>query len=304
VHVRFGSIPEIDRFWVHHQTFTFERSLVCDGVRATSHVYSNTLTMPSLSTVREANAQFAPSYTPVALFVGGTSGIGQAMAEGLARYTNGNAHIIICGRNRQAAESIIASLPKPTPASDSKESAPSSASYEFVQCDASLMKNVGAMTTDLLARLPKINFLVLSPGYLSLKGLDPTKEGIGKQLALNYYARWKFINDLMPLLRNAKDAGEDAKVYSVLAAGDGQKMDMDDLGLKKTFGFVKNLKIAPTYNDLMMEVSRYLNNLSPSLSSSSIGHIFSLSPGIRYPTPGHRVHSRSSGRCEDWHSPA
>ena len=247
--------------------------------------------MPSLSVAREANAKFAPSYTPVAIFVGGTSGIGQAMAQAFARYTKGNAHIIICGRNRAAAESIIASLPKPTLPDDAQRPL-----HEFVHCDATLMKNVHAMTKDLLSRLPKINFLVLSPGYLSLKGLDETEEGIGRQLALNYYARWKFIDDLMPLLRNAKDAGEDAKVFSVLAAGDGQKMDMDDLGLKKTFGFVKNLKIAPTYNDLMMEVScpYFVQMLWQPIGTST---------GICHPTARYRFHSRSSRWCEDRHSP-
>ena len=66
--------------------------------------------MPSISKIRADNAVFSPSYLPVALFVGGTSGIGQAAAEAFARYTKGDAHIIICGRNRAAAESIIASL--------------------------------------------------------------------------------------------------------------------------------------------------------------------------------------------------
>ncbi|KIM87912.1 hypothetical protein PILCRDRAFT_814619 [Piloderma croceum F 1598] len=38
----------------------------------------------------------------------------------------------------------------------------------------------------------------------------------------------KLINDLMPLLQKAKDAGEDAKVMSVLAAGKGGPIDLDD----------------------------------------------------------------------------
>lgn len=150
--------------------------------------------MPSLSTARAGNAAFAPNYLPVAIFVGGTSGIGQAMAESFARYNKGNSHIIICGRNENAANSIIADFPKPTSAG---------ALHEFVHCDALLMKNVHATTADLLNRVPKINFLVLSPGFLTLKGRTE-KEGLDRKLALNYYARWKFIKDLMPLLRRAK----------------------------------------------------------------------------------------------------
>lgn len=58
---------------------------------------------------------------------------------------------------------------------------------------------------------------------ITLNGRDETSdsEGLDKKLALHYYARWKFIKDLIPLLRRAKDAGEDAKVLSVLGAGHG-----------------------------------------------------------------------------------
>lgn len=154
--------------------------------------------MTSLAAARAANAAFAPKYLPVAIFVGGTSGIGQAMVESFARHTKGNAHIIICGRNEKAAKSIIATFPKPTVSAG--------AQHEFVHCDAVLMKNVHTTAIDLLARLPKINFLVLSPGVLTMKGRDETEEGIDKKLALHYYARWKFTKELMPLLRNAKGA--------------------------------------------------------------------------------------------------
>jgi len=171
------------------------------------------------------------------------------MAEAFARYTNGKAHIIICGRNRTAAETIIASFPKP-PIVEGSGPQPV---HEFVHCDAMLMKNVKATTTELLSRLPKVNFLVMTPGFLTLKGRDETEEGIDKKLALNYYARWKCLYDLAPLLVAAKEKGEDAKAMSVLAAGKGGPIDLNDLGLKETYT-VRNAALAsPTYNDLMME---------------------------------------------------
>ncbi|TBU30282.1 NAD(P)-binding protein [Dichomitus squalens] len=202
--------------------------------------------MPSLAVVRAANAAFSPSYLPVAVFVGGTAGIGRATAQAFARYTKGNAHIVIVGRNKAAAQSLIASFPKPT--------APE-AKHEFVVCeDAALMRNVRAATSTLLARLPKINFLVLSAGFMSFKGRDETDEGIDRRLGLHYYARWKFIYDLLPLLRKAREAGEDAKALSVLGAGvGGTVIDVNNLGLKKNYLRSNPGGTGPAYTDLMMQ---------------------------------------------------
>ncbi|KAL1942117.1 hypothetical protein VTO73DRAFT_6647 [Trametes versicolor] len=200
--------------------------------------------MPSLALTRAANAAFSPTYLPVAIFVGGTSGIGKATAEAFARYTKGNAHIIIVGRNKAAADALIASFPKPTTPE---------AKHEFVACDVSLMKNIQATTAELLTRLPKLNFLVLSCGLFNFRGRDDTEEGIDRRLGLHYYARWKFMYDLLPLLHRAKDAGEDAKAMSVLAPGYSKPVDLDDLGLKKAYSFPKAGVASPTYTDLAME---------------------------------------------------
>ncbi|KAJ7614894.1 NAD(P)-binding protein [Roridomyces roridus] len=201
--------------------------------------------MPSLSTVRAFNARFTPSYgTPVAIFVGGTSGIGQGMAEAFARHTKGNAHIVLVGRNRAAGEAILATFPKPTARG---------AKHEFVECDVSLMKNVRRTAEELVTRLPKINFLALSTGVMTLNGRDETEEGIDKKLAVHYYGRWRFIRDLMPALEAAHKDGEDAKVISVMSAQHGGKIDLDDLGLKKNFSVYNAAMAGPTYNDCMVK---------------------------------------------------
>lgn len=61
---------------------------------------------------------------------------------------------------------------------------------------------------------------------------------------------------LMPLLQKAKDAGEDAKMLTVLSAGlESGPIDLDDLGLKKNFSLPNAARSMSTYNDLMVQVS-------------------------------------------------
>ena len=75
------------------------------------------------------------------------------------------------------------------------------------------------------------------------------------KLAVHYYARWKFFFDFLPALNKANEAGEKGAVMSVLAAGKGGAIE--DLALKKGYSVPRAAFIAPTYNDLMLEVSPY-----------------------------------------------
>jgi NAD(P)-dependent dehydrogenase (short-subunit alcohol dehydrogenase family) len=206
--------------------------------------------MPSLSAVKAANTQYAPSYVPTAVFPGGTSGIGRAMAEAFARQTKGRANIIIIGRNKEVAENIIAGFPSPPPAS---ESGGVVIKHEFIACDASVMKNVHDTTQELLRRLDKINILVVTVGGLATRRVD-TVEGIDASLALRAYARAKFIEELAPLLSKAKAAGEDARAMSVLAAAQGAQVNLDDLDLDKTWSMLSSGDACGSYNDIMVKV--------------------------------------------------
>lgn len=116
------------------------------------------------------------------------------------------------------------------------------------------MKNVRQAAKDILARHDKINFLVLSPGVLSFARDDITEDGVERSAALVYYSRWKFIYDLTPALTKAREEHEDAKVLSVLSAGNGGKIDLGDLPLKKA-STITAIKSMMTYNDIMMNVS-------------------------------------------------
>jgi hypothetical protein len=137
--------------------------------------------MPSLAAAEASNAGFAPSYIPVAVFVGGTSGVGQAMAEALARQTNGRAHIILIGRNAVQAADILARFPKPA------EGDADGWTHEFVACDATSVASVRTVCAGLRARLKRINFLVISaagPKANSLVECGETPEGLDNHLVM------------------------------------------------------------------------------------------------------------------------
>lgn len=245
--------------------------------------------MPSLSAASSSNALYSPSYIPVLVVIGGTSGIGQAMVEQFARQTSGRAHIIIMGRNATAAKTILDSLPKSTVEGDPEMR------REFVSCDALLMKSMKETAEGLLERLPKINFLVVCSGWASFRGRNETEEGIDKQMACRYYSRWKLIYELLPLLRKARDAGEDAKVMSVLAAGVPGSVNVQDLAMKKSYSGLKAVTTTALYNDYALEVcflslsslfttrlnTKYRN--SPYVSLALHLHIYILARSIPLP---------------------
>lgn len=122
-----------------------------------------------------------------------------------------------------------------------------------------LMKSVKEASSSILENIlsksdGRLNFLVMSQGISSTLGRTETVEGIDRKLAVHYYSRWTFINELTPALLKAKQEGEDAKVISVFSAGTGGKVDTEDLGLKKTYSLRNAAVQTPTYNDLMIEV--------------------------------------------------
>jgi len=187
-------------------------------------------------------ASKAGASPPVAVFVGGTSGIGEAMARTFADFTNGRASIAIIGRNKEAGERILSELPK----ADGVERI-------FIQCDVSLMRNVSTAVQQLTSTFHKINYLIVSTGFLDFSERKETPEGLEYGLAVTYYSRWSFIRELVGLVEKAKDDGEETAVMSVLAPGYGGEIDLEDLEIKNGYSSLKGVSTSATYNDLLVE---------------------------------------------------
>ncbi|KAJ7106535.1 hypothetical protein C8R44DRAFT_324960 [Mycena epipterygia] len=185
--------------------------------------------MPTLAAAQASNNAFSPAYVPIAVFVGGTSGVGQGMAEAFARQTNGRAHIIIIGRNAPAAAEILGVFPKPGPTDEADGWA-----HEFVSCDATSMASIRSVCAGLRARLTRLNFLVITaagPGANSIVACGETSEGLDNHLAVRYFARYLYTKELLPLLVSAQAKGQHAHMMSVLGAGYAFTIPNEDLGL-------------------------------------------------------------------------
>ncbi|KAI0776078.1 hypothetical protein BD413DRAFT_602576 [Trametes elegans] len=199
--------------------------------------------MPSLAAVQEYNSSVSSAATrPIGVFVGGTSGIGRGMARAFARHHKGNARLIIIGRNKAAADALIASLP-----------APADRLSEFVPCEASLMRNIDAACAQLAKRdVDRINYLVLTVGEFNTLSGEKTEEGLNKIFAAMFFGRFRWIENLAPALDRAAEAGEEAKVMSVARAGKGGPVDWDDLDF--TRNALRRLQSeVPTFQDLMLQ---------------------------------------------------
>jgi len=129
-----------------------------------------------------------------------------------------------------------------------------------------MMKNVRTVSEEVATKVTEINYLCMSPGLFTLKGKDDTEEGIDRKMALHFYSRYfictrnsqvaRFLmgNLFLPMLQAAVDKGEDGRLLTVLAAGKGGPINMDDLGLKQSSSLKRKADCAATYNDLMVEV--------------------------------------------------
>ncbi|KAG8833521.1 hypothetical protein FRC17_010553 [Serendipita sp. 399] len=226
--------------------------------------------MPTIETVQSAVASYNPPYIPTAVFIGGTSGMGQAMVEALARQTNGRVNICLVGRNEKAANTILSSLSLP--------SDPPTVAREFISCDVSLLHGIQTMTDKLLESVGKINILVISSGGIKFIRQE-TSDGLDLQMMLSYYSRFKIIQDLIPALERAVNLGEDARVMSILGAGMRMKVPLDDLDLNKWQNRLKLQAMCGVYNDIMVKLQ---SERHPTLT------FIHINPGL-VDTPGNRV---------------
>lgn len=218
-----------------------------------------------------------------ALVVGGTSGIGYAIACRIASEFKSST-VIISGRNK----------PQDIP----------HANMEFRPLDASSMRAI-KQYTDAYKLGPekdlRLDLLVLTQGILSMAGRTETPEGIDRKMALHYYGRQLLIRELLPVMK------DDARVLVVLDGARGgppAKLNWDDLDLKTHYGLGSAANHCISMTDAMVQayavqqkgqnagkrhfVHAYPGIVQTNIASSlpwylrpvtqAVGHLFAVSP--------------------------
>ncbi|CAD0083395.1 unnamed protein product [Aureobasidium vineae] len=214
--------------------------------------------MVSLDLVRKANSSLGSRLpNPVALFVGGTSGIGRSTLRQLALNTNAPTAYIV-GRSENSAKPVLKELRQINPLG----------SFNFIEADVSLISNVDKACESIKQREKALDMLFMTPDGLSLVGRRETSEGIDKLFALRYYARMRFTQNLLPLLEAAET--QPGRVVSVLGGGFEGNIDASNLDLEHNYNIVSCAMHSVTMTSLAME------HLATSHRASFV-HVF---PGI------------------------
>jgi NAD(P)-dependent dehydrogenase (short-subunit alcohol dehydrogenase family) len=187
--------------------------------------------MVSDQEIRASNSLINDATIPqVAVFVGGTSGIGKITIQALVS-TGASTRIYLVGR-KSSAERMHTFI-------EELHAINSKAEVVWVEAEVSLLAESKRVCEFIKSKESRVDLLFLTAGFAGFGGRQETSEGLEITQSLEYYSRMLFIQHLLPLLRQA----EAARVVSVLGGGleKANALDLDDLDLKEPgkFGPVK-----------------------------------------------------------------
>ncbi|PGH28082.1 hypothetical protein AJ80_00339 [Polytolypa hystricis UAMH7299] len=186
--------------------------------------------MVSYKEVQASNALINDVTAPrVAVFVGGTSGIGKFTIRALVA-TGASVRIYLVGRksSEERMHAFIQELHAINP----------KAEVIWTEGEVALLAETKRICEAIKSKESRVDLLFLTAGYAPFGTRTETAEGLEIAQSLEYYSRMLFILHLLPLLSEA----EAPRVVSVLGGGlERATIDLDDLDLKKpgNFGGVK-----------------------------------------------------------------
>ena len=163
--------------------------------------------------------------TRVAVFVGGTSGIGKLTIKALVS-TGASTRIYIIGRksSEERTNVFIQELRDINP----------KAELVWTEGEISLLADTKRVCEVIKSKEAHIDLLFLTAGFAPFGTRKETAEGIEVAQSLAYYSRMLFIQHLLPLLEKS----EAPRVVSVLGGGlEKTSINVDDIDLKKPGNF-------------------------------------------------------------------
>ncbi|RSM00555.1 hypothetical protein CDV31_011721 [Fusarium ambrosium] len=166
--------------------------------------------------------------TTRALVVGGTSGIGYAMACRVAAEAS-TSNVTISGRTK----------PQNIP----------HANINFRPLEATSMSQIKQYTDEFKAQGQRLDLLIMTQGIMTMAGRTETPEGIDRKMALHYYGKQLLIRELLPVM------SEDGKVVIVFDGwlGSPDKLIWEDLDLKTHYSLGKAADHCMSMNDAMVQ---------------------------------------------------
>jgi NAD(P)-dependent dehydrogenase (short-subunit alcohol dehydrogenase family) len=200
--------------------------------------------MVTYADIQASNALINDATAPhVAVFVGGTSGIGQLTIKALVA-TGASMRIYLVGRKSSEERSkafihqVCATNPK--------------AEIIWIEGEISLLAETKRVCEVIKGKEARVDLLFLTAGYAPFGPRQETPEGLEIAQSLEYYSRVQCILQLLPLL----EAAEAPRVVSVLGGGmESTKIDLEDLALQKpgNFSVVKAQVQYTTMNTMALE---------------------------------------------------
>ncbi|KAI9899673.1 hypothetical protein N3K66_006134 [Trichothecium roseum] len=183
--------------------------------------------MVTYKDIQNSNAQLSDATAPrVAVFVGGTSGIGKYTIRALAA-TGASVRIYLVGRksSSERTRAFIQELNAINP----------KAEVVWTEGEISLLAETRRVCEVIRSRESSVDLLFLTAGYAPFGTRRETAEGIEVAQSLEYYSRMLFIHHLLPLLKRSPGG----RVVSVLGGGleRATSINLDDLDLRKPASF-------------------------------------------------------------------
>jgi NAD(P)-dependent dehydrogenase (short-subunit alcohol dehydrogenase family) len=211
--------------------------------------------MVSYKEIQASNALINDATAPrVAVFVGGTSGIGKLTVRALVA-TGASVRIYLVGRksSEERMHAFIQELHAINP----------KAEVIWTEGEIALLAETKRVCEAIKSKESRVDLLFLTAGYAPIGTRRETAEGLEIAQSLEYYSRMLFVLHLLPLLGEA----EAPKVVSVLGGGllEWATIDLDDLDLKKPGNF-SGMKAHRQYATMNTTTLEKLANDNPNVT--------------------------------------